>query len=686
MDHWSALLHKLPIPAALLSQAGTILSRNRWLDANIGDVLISPTAGTAMAEQLAEFLHHPPATTSNGEPVTSCLSPGLYNGTDASNQWRVRELGEPDGQTVLLATRSSDESGNHVLRRFFSAGPWLFVAYDQWGRIIEYNSAWTDALGYSPDELFGLDSWSLLAEESSHLRPGVESDLRTLGRSEPVFKMRKKDGDLLDVRWTLFYDTELGRSFGLGHDVTIERQLTEQLERKATTDELTGLPNRARLLDQLEQWLSDGHRPTVLFCDLDNFKIINDSLGHKAGDELLAELGRRLNLLVDDDNTMVGRMGGDEFVAIVKSATVEQAEALGQRLIDLSGEMFTVSGQPAHIGMSVGISLGARHSNEAGDSRAPRVSDRSPADIASGVLAEADTAVYRAKQEGRNRISMFDAEMRSKADRRLTVEVGLRQALDDDRIEAVYQPIVSISDGYVIGVESLIRWRQDDGQLASPGAFLDVAQEAGLLPALGLRMLEKAAALGGRLAQAGRPLMVSANLSAVELSYNNLVDRVHLALNKGGLSPEHLLLEITETAVLRTDATLPVLWDLQSAGIRIGLDDFGTGFSSLAHLRELPIDVVKIDRSFVRSIVDDNVTRQLTAALLGLCDALALEVILEGIETTEQAEAVEHLGGRLAQGFLYHRPMSGDALFELLGISSQSAAAETAEPAFPRTT
>lgn len=683
MDHWSELLHNLPIPAALLDENGVILTGNRWLDASDGQMLITPTVDSPMAVAMAAALHHPPAPESENGAL---LTPGLHHGVDGSSRWRVRELGQHAGQNVFVATRATDESGNHVLRRFFSAGPWLFVAYDQWGRIIEYNSAWTKLLGYSPEELFGMDSWTLLADDSTDLRPKVEADLRNVGRSEPSFKMLKKDGGELEVQWTLYYDTELGRSFGLGRDVTLERQLAEQLERQATTDELTGLPNRARLLQQLEQWLGDGYRPTVFFCDLDHFKIVNDSLGHQAGDELLAELGRRLSTLVEEDKTMVGRMGGDEFVAIVKSTTVAEAEALGHRIIELTGEMFIVAGQPAHIGVSIGISLGARTKTGGspdGDGRQPQAP---PACQAVSVLDEADTAAYRAKQAGRNRISVFDAEMRATADRRLTVEVGLRQALEDDRIEAFYQPIVNVANRSIMGVESLIRWRQEDGRLVPPSGFLDVAQEAGLLPDLGLRMLEKATTLGGQTADAGKPLTISVNLSAVELSYRGLGERVRLALETSGLEPEHLLLEITETAVLRTEATLPVLWDLQSTGVRIGLDDFGTGFSSLAHLRELPIDVVKIDRSFVNSIVDDEVTRQLTASLVGLCDALALEVILEGVETLEQAQAIEQLGGKLAQGYLFHQPMSEAELLALLQISSPTGAGGRPVAASPQTT
>ncbi len=683
MGHWSELLHNLPIPAALLEEDGVILTGNRWLDASNGEVLITPTVDSPVAMAMAAALHHPPAPESHNN---AHLSPGLHYGVDGSSRWRLRQLGHHAGRNILVATRASDESGDHVLRRFFSAGPWLFVAYDQWGRIIEYNSAWTKLLGYSTEELFGMDSWTLLADESAGLRPKIEADLREVGRSEPAFKMLKKDGGELEVQWTLYYDTELGRSFGLGRDVTLERLLTDQLEHQATTDDLTGLPNRTRLLEQLEQWWSDGYRPTVFFCDLDHFKIVNDSLGHQAGDELLAELGRRLSTLVEEDKIMVGRMGGDEFVAIVKSATVSEAEALGQRIIDLVGQMFIVAGQPAHIGVSVGISLGARTQTISNADDNVRGKQHTPSRQAASVLDEADTAAYRAKQAGRNRISVYDAEMRATADRRLTVEVGLRQALEDDRIEARYQPIVNVTNRTIVGVESLIRWRQEDGRLAPPNDFLDVAQEAGLLPELGLRMLEKATSLGGRTAAAGKPLTISVNLSAVELSYSNLVERVRLALETSRLEPEHLLLEITETAVLRTEATLPVLWDLQSTGVRIGLDDFGTGFSSLAHLRELPIDVVKIDRSFVNSIVDDEVTRQLTASLVGLCDALALEVILEGVETIEQAEAVERLGGILAQGYLYHQPMSEAELLSLLELSPPAADGESAATASPRMT
>lgn len=672
IESWATLLDKLPIPAALLNPDGTVMAGSRWLDTDPGESLIYPP-NVAAAHMASSMAHDVPQDT---DPKGDILSPGLHYGKTPDDRWRVRVLSVSEDEQVLLATRATDEAGTHVVNHFFSSGPWLFVAYDQWGKVVESNDAWSDVLGYSEAQLFGLDSWSLLSDEDVGKQPQVEEDLRNFGRSEPTFRMRAANGSYRTIRWLLHYSTELGRSFGLGHDVTREQELAAQLERQATIDELTGLPNRSLVRQKLDQWLSDGFRPTVLFCDLDHFKVINDSLGHRAGDELLATLGQRLSSLVQDDNTVVGRMGGDEFVAIAKSATAAEAEALGRRIIELTGEMFIVADQPAHIGVSVGISLG------------PRRTDLKPASpvTAEGLLEEADTAAYRAKQAGRNQISIFDAEMRSMADRRLTVEVGLRRALEEDRIEALYQPIVAVPGGTIVGVETLIRMRDEDGRLVTPNEFLDVAQEAGLLPSLGYRMLDKATELGGRLARFGRPLMVSVNISAVELSYGNFAERVRRALTDHDLVPEHLLLEITETAVLKTDATLPLLWDLQATGVRLGLDDFGTGFSSLAHLRELPIDVVKIDRSFVANLSNDGVTRELTASLVGLCEALALEVILEGVETAEQSDLIEQLGGRMAQGYLFHRPMTEEQLLDLLAVSRPREAAETAGDASPRTT
>jgi len=497
-----------------------------------------------------------------------------------------------------------------LLRKFFSSGDALFVVYDQAGRIIESNAAWENLLGYSHDETFGLDSWTLLPPEDLQTRIDVEAELRRYGRCEPAFEMRTADGTYRLVQWALHFDTTVGRCFGIGRDVTEEGKQTAELHRRAFTDELTGLANRAKFLDELHRWFTASNTPAVLFCDLDHFKVINDSLGHQAGDQLLSQLAARLSELAISGDSLVARLGGDEFVILLGDADQDRAVAAAREVLAAMSLPFEIGGRPVHCSMSIGIA----------------VADNSRAATADTLLSEADTAAYKAKGLGRSRYVVFDRDLRAAADRRFNVEEGLHYAIENDKLEVYYQPIVTLPGGGIVGVEALVRWRNEEGDLIGPGGFLDVAEEAGLMPQISRIVLRSAVEVGAEFARAGRDLM-----------YN-------------------------------TESSLPLLHDLRAHGIRIGLDDFGTGFSSLAHLRELPIDVVKVDRSFVADLVNDEVTRAVTASLVSLCGALGLRVVLEGIETTEHASAVEQIGGTMAQGYLFHRPMPIDELRQLLGI------------------
>ncbi len=642
LPEWSSVLHAMPIPAALVRSTGEVLAANRWLDVEPGDLLLEPETG----------------------PLGATLRFGAQK-----SRWRVRPV-EQDG-SVLLATGEREDAGDHLLRKFFSSGDSLFVVYDQAGQIIQSNAAWEALLGYTSDQVFGLDSWTLLPEDDLETRDRVEKELRAFGRSEPTFQMRTADGSYRLVEWALHFDMSVGRCFGIGRDVTEQERVTAELEWRAFHDQLTGLANRARLVDRLGTVLEEGGSPALLFCDLDRFKVVNDSLGHQAGDALLTRLAGRLASIGLGPDALLARFGGDEFVLLLEDGDEDRATRAAEQLLACLEAPFLVAGRPIHVTMSIGISIAAGSPNRSAD----------------GLLDDADTAAYAAKSQGRERLVVFDERLRAQAKRRFDVEAGLRRAMRDGHIQPLFQPIVALPGGGIVGAEALVRWKQGDHYL-SPGQFLDVAQDAGLMAEIGQIVADASIEAAAALAEAGRPLPLSINMSDAELKSPDICTWMAERVASAGLDPSSILIEITESAVLATDEAMPVLERLRSHGFRLGLDDFGTGFSSLAHLRELPINVVKVDRSFVADLVDDHVTRAVTASLVELCHALDLDVIMEGIETADQAAAVEQIGGSKAQGFLFHRPMPIEDLASLVTggrIGNKRPPIETTDPARVRT-
>lgn len=629
LEAWIAMLKVLSHPAALVDASGAVIFANRWLDLDPGAALLEPAKGRS--------------------------AKGLQRGLDGESRWRVRPLG--DHGNVLLATSERDGIGDHLMRKFFSTGDSLFGVYDQAGRIIESNGAWESVLGYTQDELLGLDTWTLLPPNDVVTRAAVEKELREKGRSDPSWKMRHADGTYLTVQWSLHFDPSVGRCFAVGRDLDADNRRVDELHRRAYTDPLTGLANRARMLADLEQLLAHDGYPAVLFCDLDQFKIVNDSLGHAFGDHLLAALGTRLDRAFAADGCLMSRFGGDEFVVLVPDATLLTAEAKAGELLAVMNEPFSIDGRSIHVTMSVGVAVsvpGYRTSAEQ-------------------LLGQADQASYRAKERGRNQYVTFDRELQSTVDRRFQVEQSLRQALKDDQFEVHYQPVVSLkrdSDA-IVGVEALVRWRRTDGSVMAPGGFIDVAIDAGLMSAIGSAVLNDALSATAALQLDRRGCFLSINTSAFELRRTGYVDELIEAVEAHGLAPSTVVVEITESTALAIEETPERLARLRAAGIRIALDDFGTGYSSLAHLRELPIDIVKIDRSFVSEVTTDPVTQAMTRSLIELCSVLDLEVIIEGIESRAQCAEIRRLGGRTAQGYLFHRPMP---VAELRGVLAHQAA------------
>ncbi len=429
----------------------------------------------------------------------------------------------------------------------------------------------------------------------------------------------------------------------------LERQATEdRMRHRALHDALTGLPNRVLFLDRLDQALSRQRRSksaaAVLFLDLDHFKLVNDSLGHQVGDELLAAVAPRIKQAVRMSDT-VARFGGDEFGILLEDVSGDrEAVDTAQRIAAVFTRPFVLAGREHFVTTSIGIAIarGGEHAEE--------------------LIRDADAAMYRAKEHGRARYELFDEVMRGRAIARLRVENDLRRALERDELRLDYQPVVTLHGHQIVQVEALLRWDHPERGVVSPGDFIPVAEENGLIEPIGRWVLEQAcrqAALWHRDRPDERPVSVSVNLSTIQVAKRGLADAVAEVLATTHLPAHCLSLEITESAMLRDVATLAdALHALGALGLRIVLDDFGTGSSSLGYLTHLPLDAIKIDRSFVDGLGRDRRATAITQAIVAMAQALSLQVIGEGVETEEQAEALSALGCQLAQGFLFAPPVA----------------------------
>ncbi len=468
-------------------------------------------------------------------------------------------------------------------------------------------------------------------------------------------------GILLSLMFAaLMYIQGTGRMRAL----SLVAEKTRELSHQALHDALTGLPNRALVLDRAEQMLARTARAPgmvagALFIDVDGFKHVNDNLGHAAGDVLLRAVGERLQASVRDQDT-VGRLGGDEFVVLVESSANEStADILADRLIaalrapvDLPGGATEVS-----VTVSIGVAVGQYATPD-------------------GLLRDADLALYAAKAAGRDRYSLFDASMHADVEGRVALEVDLSEALARGQFFLLYQPIFELPGGRLDGVEALLRWRHPVRGIISPEEFIPLAEESGMIVPIGRWVLDEACRQARQWSQdGGRGVGISVNVSAQQLAREDFAGDVRRALEQSGLDPGALMIEITETTVMRdVDAACRHLEEIKALGASVAVDDFGTGYASLSQLQRIPADVLKVDRSFIAALDGGVQSRDLLEAILGVGRSMSLRVIAEGIETEDQLRTVTEMGAHTAQGFLLGRPAPAEVIEGLVQGASRGPA------------
>jgi diguanylate cyclase (GGDEF)-like protein len=462
---------------------------------------------------------------------------------------------------------------------------------------------------------------------------------------------------ILRMRWMFSRIERQSRS--LVQALSVRESLEADLRHQAFHDDLTGLPNRALLLDRMEQALAASSRSgkivAVCFCDLDGFKSINDSLGHLAGDAILVAASKRLGGAIRPGDT-VARLGGDEFAVLMDDVgDPSVAVAVAERIVSILHQPVEVDDRSVALSVSVGVAVATLDST------------------AEQLLSEADSAMYEAKSAGRNRLAIFEQSMHARITERLQLSSAFQGALERDEFFLQYQPQFSLQNGSLQGFEALIRWNHPTLGVVVPDRFIPLAEATGNIIPIGRWVIEKACEQATQWAQLGGPaLTMAVNISALQLRDPHLIDDVRLAIALGGLDPKQLVLEITESVLITdTDYNLEVLAKLKDIGVRLAIDDFGTGYSSLGYLRRMPIDELKIDKTFVDPLADPGGEgAAFVSTIIKLAHTLGLNVVAEGIEHSEQRQLLSQLGCDNAQGYLWARPMDPNLATEYVrGLS-----------------
>jgi diguanylate cyclase (GGDEF)-like protein/PAS domain S-box-containing protein len=555
-----------------------------------------------------------------------------------------------------ISARKRDEAGLRLAASVFAHANEAIMVTNRDGVVLEVNEAFCRISGFAREEVVGHRSTVLRSDRHSReFFAALQKTLDESGRWTGEIWGRRRDGRVFPARQTVSaVRDEAGQVLhyvSLFYDITELKEQERQLQHRALHDALTGLPNRALLADRLRQAMAHSLRVgkllAVAYLDLDGFKEINDHHGHETGDRVLIELARRLQESLREGDTLA-RLGGDEFVAVMPELdNQEQSLPMLERLIEAVARSIDVGNLRVQVSASIGATF------------FPQVDEVLEPDQ---LVRQADQAMYKAKQAGKSRYHLFDAER----DRLLRGRYGLieqvRRALEQDEFRLHYQPKVNLRSGEVIGVEALLRWQVPGQPLRLPGEFLPQVEGHALELALGQRVLELAATQAQEWSHSGLRLPVSVNVSAAQLDQPGFIDGLAALLKRHpDLSPHQLELEVLETSALADVArTAALIRDCQRLGLHFALDDFGTGYSSLSYLKQLPVRQLKIDRSFVRELLEDPDNLAILDSIQGLARAFSHELIAEGVETLAQGEMLLRMGCELAQGFAIARPMPAD--------------------------